>query len=63
MFSEVIIASKCGPLARIEKQAMSSKLELLKSLFKIREAPVKMAHNKRLKIKIWHSVRHSGKIS
>ena len=23
IFSEVIVASKCGPLARIEKQAMS----------------------------------------
>ena len=27
MFSEVIVTSKCGPLARIEKQAMSSKLD------------------------------------
>ena len=33
-FSEVIVASKCGPLARIEK------LDLLKSFSKIREAPV-----------------------
>ena len=32
VFSEVIVASKCGPLARIEKQAVSQKLDLLKSL-------------------------------
>ena len=35
-----IIASKCGPLVRIEKQAMSWKLDLLKSFSKIREALV-----------------------
>ena len=35
-----IIASKCGPLVRIEKQAMSWKLDLLKSFPKIREALV-----------------------
>ena len=38
-FSEVIVASKCIPLARIGRQAMSS-LDLHKSFSKIREAPV-----------------------
>ena len=38
-YLEVIVASKCGPLARIEKQAMSKKLDLLKSFSNIREAP------------------------
>ena len=36
--SEVILASKRGPLTRIEKQAMPYKLDLLKSFSKIREA-------------------------
>ena len=40
IFSEVIVASKCGPLIRIEKQSMSKKLDLLKGFSKIREAPV-----------------------
>ena len=40
MFSEVIVASKRDPLARIEKQAMCKKLDQLKKLSKIREAPV-----------------------
>ena len=39
IFSEVIAATKCGPLARIEKQAIT-KLDLLKSFSKIKEAPV-----------------------
>ena len=38
LFSEIIVASKCGPLARIEKQAMSLKVDLLKSFSKIKEA-------------------------
>ena len=33
IFSKVIAASKCDPLVRIEKQAMSQKLDLLKSFF------------------------------
>ena len=37
---EVIVAPKCGPLARIEIQAMSYKLTLQKSFSKIRKAPV-----------------------
>ena len=40
MLSEVTVASKCGPPAIIEKQAMSLKLFLLKSFSRIREAPV-----------------------
>ena len=36
IFSEVIVASKCGPLARIEKQGMSQKLDLMKSFCKTR---------------------------
>ena len=36
LFSEVIVASKCGPLARIEKQGMSQKLDLMKSFCKTR---------------------------
>ena len=40
IFSEVLVASKCGPLARIEKQAMSKKLDLLTSFSKRREAPI-----------------------
>ena len=40
IFSEVIAASKRGPLARTEKQAMSQKLDLPKNFFEIREAPV-----------------------
>ena len=40
MLSEVIVAPKCAPLARIEKHTMSQKLNLLKSFSKIREAPV-----------------------
>ena len=39
-FSEIIVASKCGPLARIKKQAVSLKLDLLKCFSKIREAPL-----------------------
>ena len=39
IFSEVIGASKHGPLARIGKQSMSQKLDLLKSFSKVREAP------------------------
>ena len=42
IFFEVIAASKSCPLARIEKQAVSLKLE---SFCKIREAPVKTVHN------------------
>ena len=38
IFSEVIVASKCVLLAKIEKQAMSWKLDLLKSFFKVRYA-------------------------
>ena len=37
---ELIVAPKCVPLAKIEKQAMSQKLNLLKSFSKIKEAPV-----------------------
>ena len=40
IFSEVIAACKCGPPARIEKQAMSKKLDPLKSFFRIREGLV-----------------------
>ena len=40
IFFEVIVASKYGPLARIEKQTMSYKLDLLKSFSEIREVPV-----------------------
>ena len=40
IFFEVIVAPKYGPLARIEKQTMSYKLELLKSSSEIREATV-----------------------
>ena len=36
ILSEVIVESKCSPLARIEKQAMSKKADLLKSFPKIR---------------------------
>ena len=35
ILSEVIVESTCDPLARIEKQAISQKLKLLKSLSKI----------------------------
>ena len=41
----MIVASKCGPLAKIEKQAVSLKLNLLKSFSKIREAPLQAVHN------------------
>ena len=47
MFSEVIVVSKCGPLARIDKQAMSLKVDILRSFSKIREAPVLAVHNER----------------
>ena len=40
VFYKVIVASKHGPVAKIEKQAMSYKLDLLKSFSRIREAPV-----------------------
>ena len=40
IFSEVMVASKCGPLAKVEKQTMLQMLDLLKSFTKIREAPV-----------------------
>ena len=40
IFFEVIVASKYGPQARIEKQTMSYKLDLLKSFSEIREVPV-----------------------
>ena len=39
-FFEVIVVSKYDPLARIEKQTMSYKLDLLKSFSEIREVPV-----------------------
>ena len=55
VFSEVIVASKCGPLAMIEKQAMSQKLDLLKSFSKISQAPVQVVHNLRSKTKLWHT--------
>ena len=44
IFSEVIVASKCGPLARMEKQVMSLKLNQLKSSSKIGDVPVKAVH-------------------
>ena len=62
IFPEVIVASKCGPLARIEKQAMSLKPNLLKSFSKIREAPVQGDHNYRSKTKLWHTAGPSEKI-
>ena len=40
-FSEVMVASKCDPLASLEKQTMSKNLDLLRSFTKIREVPVK----------------------
>ena len=40
IFSEVTIASERNPPARIEKQSMLQKLDLLKNFSKIREAPV-----------------------
>ena len=38
MFSEEIVKSKCGPVARIENR-LSQELDLLKSFSKKREAP------------------------
>ena len=46
IFFELIVASKCDPLARIEKQAMSQKLNLLKNFSKIRKAPEWAVGNK-----------------
>ena len=40
-FSEVMVASNCGPLARLKKQAMSKILDLLRSFSKIREVTIK----------------------
>ena len=40
IFSEVIVGSKCGALARIEKQAISQKMNLLKSFSEIRTTPI-----------------------
>ena len=40
IFSEVKVISKGGPLARIEKQAISKNIDVLESFSKIRETPV-----------------------
>ena len=40
ILSAVIVPSKCGPLTKTEKQAMSKKVDLLKIFSKITEAPV-----------------------
>ena len=40
IFSEATIASELNPPARIEKQSMLQKLDLLNNFSKIREAPV-----------------------
>ena len=42
IFSEIIVVSKCGPLARIEKQAMSLKVDLLKSFSEISGSQLKI---------------------
>ena len=42
IFSEIIVAFKCGPLARIEKQAMSLKVDLLKSFSEISGSQLKI---------------------
>ena len=55
IFSEVMVAFKYGPLARVEKQTMSYKLELLKIYSKMREVPYKWSTIKD-QIKLWHTI-------
>ena len=46
-----MVASKCGPLARLEKQVMSKNSDLLRNFSKIREAPVKDSVKELLKLR------------
>ena len=50
-----MVAFKYGSLARIEKQTMSYKLDLLKIYSKMREVPYKWSTIKD-QIKLWHTI-------